>query len=819
MRLRLEILFLDLKYALRRLAKNPAFTIVACLSLALGIGANTAAFSVLYAVMLRPLPVRDPGSLVLVSTKYTGSQYSTSHPVYSYLRDHAASVAGVVAFRALPMNVNAGNATDRVTGMLVSGNYFDVLGVPMAAGAPIRPIDDLTPRSGGPRGPVAVISHQFWTRRFNADPAIVGRLVKVSGHAVTIIGITAPAFRGTRVGSLPDVFVPMMFAAELFDDPNWLTNPRNNWLRVMGRLKTGVSLPQAQAEMTSAFRQFNTEFIVPLVTTDLARRRALGGVIILEPGRAGLLEMGSTVGPSLFVLMGLVSIVMLIACVNVANLLIARADTYHRDTAISIALGATRARLWFQHFVETLVLGTSGIVMGVILARWMRVLLVQLVPARQQVDVSMDANVLGLSTLLGIVAATLLATVATRQNVRPDVIGALKGTDAATRAWMRKGLIVVQLALSVVVLVAAALFGQTLNKLRLVDPGFERERVLIASVVPAGHTPEQRRMFYTRLLNEVREIPGVVAASLANDEPLEVSTGWNIQVSQRGIATPQSVSVPVVFVSDGYFRTMGIPFAQGRDLEPRDETTSLRVAIVNEAFARRYLNEADAVGTHVTGNGNMSFEIIGVVKDSAATGLRNLDAPVMYLSNPFSSLFGAASILHVRAAVPPATLTEAIEGVVRRLDPDVPVFGVRTMDQQLDRFMGRERTFARLSSVFGILALALSAVGLYGVLAHVVNRRTRELGIRLALGAGPGRLVGMVLRESGALVMLGIVAGLPCAYATARTIGSFLYGVEPGDWKSVAVAVTVLSIVALVSAWAPARRAARVDPLVALRSE
>jgi predicted permease len=801
---------MDLRYALRRLAKSPVFAVTACLSLALGIGVNTAGFSVFYAVLLRALPVKDPSSLAVVSTRYTGFQYSMSHPAYTYLRDRSTSLDGLVSFRAQPLNIGAGGITERVTGMFVSGNYFDVLGVEMVRGAPLRAEDDRVPGSGGPRGLTAVLSHQYWQRRFNGDASIVGSSVRVNGHPFTIVGVAPPTFHGTRVGSLPDIFVPMMFASQVFDLPNWLSNPRNNWLRIIARLKPGTSVAQAQAEMTVVFRQFNQEFIAPLATTDTARRRAREGLIVLEPGQARLLELGNNVRPTLFALMGLVGLVLLIACVNVANLMVARAERWHRETAICVALGATRLRVWLQSLIESLMIGAVGVTLGLVLAVWMRGLLVQLMPGSQELDVAMDARVFGASVLLGLLTTIVLASVTARQSMRVGVIRALKGEDVAARLWLRKGLIVAQLGLSVVVLVAAALFTQTVSKLRLVDPGFEQERVLIASTAPGGYATDQVKAFYAQLLDDVRGIPGVVSAALANEEPLNVNTGWNIVVRRDPTGPPQQVGASVAFVSTDYFKTMGIPLVRGRDFQERDD---LGRVVVNENFVRAYIAPGqDPIGASIVGNGNMTFEIIGVVKDSASTGLRDLDQHMMYVP-------GGRGVLHVRAAVAPASLAASIQAAVGRLDPDVPVFNVRTIDEQIDRSMRTERTFARLSATFGLLALVLSAVGLYGVIANGVARRTKELGIRLALGAGPRRIVRLVLRESATLVVLGTVAGLPCAFFVARAFRALLYGVQPGDWRSIAQAMAVLITVAGLAAWVPARRASRVDPLAALRSE
>ena len=414
---------MDFKYAIRRLAKNPAFLVTAWLSLALGIGANTAAFTVVYAVLLRSLPVSDPASLAVVSARYTGFKYSMSHPAYTYMRDRASSLSGLVAFRAQTLNVSAGGTTERVSGMLISGNYFDVLGVSMAAGSPIRAEDDRTPDGGGPRGPVAVLSHDYWKRHFNSDTATIGSSVRINGIPFTIVGVAPQGFHGTRVGSLPDVFVPMMFATRVFNQPNWLSNPRNNWLRIIARVKPRVMPAQAEAEMTVIIRQFHHDVIVPLANNDAAQRRAREALIVLEPGHAGLLEMGDTVKPTLLALMGLVGLVLLIACVNVANLMVARAERSYRETAISMALGATRLRLWRQNLIESAVIGSGGVMLGLVVAVWMRALLLRLVPARQEIDVAMDGALRGRSG--GIGSPLAIAAV-----IDPE-------TSAATRRGMR----------------------------------------------------------------------------------------------------------------------------------------------------------------------------------------------------------------------------------------------------------------------------------------------------------------------------------------------------------------------------------------------
>jgi predicted permease len=815
---RIDILSLELRHAVRRLARHPGFALVTSLSLALGIGVTTGAFSVLYAVLLRSLPVRDPASLVVVSTRNTGTQYSMSYPAYTYLRDHSSSLEGAVSFRALAVNVSAGGITERVTGMLVSGNYFGVLGVGMAIGAPIVPDDDLTPGSGGARGMVAVLGHRLWTSRFGGDEAVLGRTIRVNAQPVTVVGVAPVEFEGTRTGSRADVFLPMMFTPRVFESPTWLPAPRNNWLRMMGRLKPGVTPARAEAEMTATFRQYHQDVIVPLVNTDAARTRARRASIVLEPGYAGLFEMGDTVRPTLFSLMGLVAVVLLIACTNVAGLMAARAERLHRETAICLSLGASRERLWTRHFIETLLVTSAGLGVGLVVAKWTSALFVRVAPAGQNLRVVLDSTVLGLGMLLGLLATIVLTVVTAGHSMRSGTARALS-EDIPGRLWLRKGLIVGQLALSVVVLATAALFVQTLANLRAVDPGFERSRVLIASLSPAAYRPEQRKAFFARVLDDVRAIPGVVSAAIANDEPLAVNTGWDVKVEADSEAPPQPAQASVAFISPDYFKTMGIPFVRGRDFDARDAANPLRPLIVNEHFVRAYFPGRDPIGMRVFGGANGAYQIVGVARDSAAMGLRDLDQHMMYVLGGDGVLFLRDGVLHVRTVVSPAVLQPLIEAAVHRIDPDVPVFGVRTIDQQIEKLMLRERTFAMLASTFGLLAVVLCAVGVYGVVANAVSRRTRELGIRLALGAAPRRIFRSVLQEAGVLGLLGIATGVPCVFLISRTIRTLLFGVQPGDWRSVSAGVIALLIVAVTAAWLPARRASRIDPLTALRHE
>jgi putative ABC transport system permease protein len=460
------------------------------------------------------------------------------------------------------------------------------------------------------------------------------------------------------------------------------------------------------------------------------------------------------------------------------------------------------------------IIGAGGVVLGLAIGVWMRDLLLQLVPARQELDVTMDMQVFGASVAAGVFTTAVLAFVTARHTVRVGVAGALNGTDLPPRLWLRKGLIVAQLALSVLVLVAASLFTRTLGSLRAVDPGFDREHVLIASTATDGYSPERRDAFYARLLPEVRAVPGVTSAALANDEPLRVRTGWTVSTRPDPTGPPQELDVSVVYVSPDYFTTIGIPILRGRDFDERDHFGAAATpVVVNERFAARQLRPGtEPIGALFGGNGSMVFEIVGVVANSASIGLRDLDQYMLYVP-------GGRGVLHVRSTVPPATLVGSIRAAVQRLDPQVPVFAVRTIGEQIDLAIGKERTFAMLSLTFGALALILSSVGLFGVMAHAVSRRTKELGIRLALGATPFVLIRSVLGEAAVLVACGALIGLPSAWVLAGVIRGLFFGIGINDWQGLAVPLAVLAAVAAVAAWVPARRASQVDPLFALRSE
>jgi predicted permease len=807
----IENLLKDVAYGARALLRSPGFTAVAVLSLALGIGANTAIYSVINAVLLRALPVADPERLVVVSVPFVkrgevSFNQSFSYPQYRQLRDGSRMLDGVICFRTHSLNVGIDGNTERTLGAVVSGNYFSVLGVQPALGTAVEPADDEKPGSGGARGPVVVLSYQFWVRRFGARPSVLGKTIDVNGHPFTIAGVAPPGFAGTQVGEAPDLFAPMMMQSVLMpENQNALEQRRNVWLRIMGRLKPNADARQAEAELTLLYRQFRQQDLGNMKDLTEARKRAILELrIALLPGATGMSGLRKQYGTLLAILMVVVGVVLLIACANVANLSLARGAGRQREIAVRLALGATRQRLLSLLLTESLLLAGTGTALGVVLSRWARDLLVRALLPTQSLDVSLDSRVLALAAALGVAAGVLCGLAPALQSSRPRLTYALKMDSAvfgAGRFSLRGALVVAQVALSVLLLIGAGLFLRTLLNLRSVNPGFARENILLVSTDPPlnGYSPDRSKLFYGNLLDAARALPGVRFASMADSSPLDNHTYWDIYVSgstfQSKETTPQ-----VTTIAPGYFTTMNIRLLLGRDIAEQDRDGAPKVAVVNETFARTYFPNEGAIGKRLGANkGEFNIEIVGVVQDSKYQGLRELS------SNP---------MLYVTYAV-----IAALRQQVRRLDANIPVYNIHTVEEQIDRTLSAENLMATVAALFGFLALTLSAAGVYGVMAYAVSRRTREVGIRVALGAGYGSIVQLILRDAAVLVVGGVVVGVPTAYALARMAASRFFGVSPGDAVSIWLAVGTLCIAGFLAAWIPARRAARVDPMVALRTE
>jgi predicted permease len=802
----------DIRYAVRSLRRSPGFAITALLSLALGIGANTAIFSVLHALVLRSLPVTDPQRLMVVTRNET---LSSPYPLFAELRDHSQMLEGVLAFRTTPMRLSKDGETERISGVLVSGSYFGVLGVQPSIGTVIANEDDRIPGSGGSRGAVAVLSHNFWLRRFGGQSSAVGARILLNGHPFTVVGVGPPGFQGTEVGEPADVFAPMAMQEALLPGlGKALTQPRSQWLRIFGRLRSGVERQQAEAELTTLLRRYNQEYFIDGATKAERRRSLMGQKIVLMPGGTGVSSLRRGYSMALWVLISVAALVLLIACANVANLMLSRATARRREIAVRLSLGAARGRLVRQLLAESLTLAIGGAGSGFLLAHWMRDVLIGYLPADRSLNAPMDPQVLLFTVILGVGAALFFGVVPAFQSTNVDVAPALKGEELSRkpgRILLRKGLVVFQVSLSFLLLIAAGLFLRSLHNLVTVDPGFARENILVASV-------EGDPALDSRLLKEVQNLPGVVSAALADSLPLSTNTGWSIYTPDYDSNAAKLRDSPSVgFVSPGYFRTMGIPLLLGRDIGDRDVVSVRSVMVVNETFAKDFFNGENPIGRRVgTKEGVYDWEIVGLVKNSKYTGLREGPIPMIYVPErpgPWAS----RTVVHLRTSGNPTALASALRQKIQELDKTAAIYNVHTVQEEIDRSLLRERLVGTVAGLFGGLALALAAIGLYGLTSYGVARRTREFGIRIAIGARKASILRLVVNEALRLLLAGTAIGLMAAWMLGRVVKAMLFGIEPADSVSIVSAILVLGAAALLAAWIPARRAAKVDPMRALR--
>jgi putative ABC transport system permease protein len=810
----------ELVFALRSLRKRPSFSIMVVATLALGIGANTAIFSILHALVLRQLPVTDPATLVVVSR----NQLSMPYPLFRHFKANSATLDGVIAFRSAHCRFTAGDRTDRIASALVSGNYFGVLGVRPTLGTLIGEEDDTMPDQGGARGPVAVVSHGFWMRQFGGQPGAIGASIVLNSRPFTVVGIAPPEFSGTEVGVSPDVFVPMTMAQTIIPGlGSALTQPRNNWLRIIGRLKKGIDVRQSEEELTALLRPYNEDILRDSAVQKFDpswRRNLLQQRITLLPGAAGISGLRQRYAQPLYVLMTVMALVLLIACGNVANLTLSRAAARRQELAIRLGLGASRPQLIAQVLLESVLLALIGAAAGLILAPLGRDVLLTYLPTEQTLDAPLDLTVLLFTLIVSIVAALLFGLLPAFQSTKVDVAPALRdgGAGKSARVPFRKGLVIFQLAVSLVVVIGSVLFVRSLHALLSIDTGFARQNILVASVdMSPGHALDS----YPRVLEEVRRLPGVLAAGASDSGPLGTGTGWNIYIPGYVPKANEPRSSPWVgFISPQYFKTMMVPVLVGRDFDDSDLRPKAPMKmIVNETFARHYFGSESPVGRMVgLDRDTFDVEIVGVVKDTKYTGLR--EEPIRMVYVPYRpGPWGVGFALHVRTAGQPTALATAVRQTIARLDPGAPVYDIRTAEEEIGRSLLRDRLIATITTLFGTLALLLASIGLYGVLSYGVSQRTREFGIRIAVGAEARRILHLVLREAAWVISLGVTAGLAAAWALGRLIGHLLYDVDPGDPLSASIAVAVLVPVGLFAAWLPARRASKVDPIRALRYE
>jgi predicted permease len=807
----------DLRFGWRMLRKNPGFSLIAILTLALGIGANTAIFTLLDKVLIRSLPVEQPQQLVVFAKDASGAPVSFSYPMFAELRTHDQSLSGVAAYTQQPFSLSDGSRTDRVIGQIVSGNFFEVLGLRPALGRFFLPVEDHTPGSH----PVTVISYGLWQRRFGADPAVIGKTINLNAYQYTVVGVTPKEFTGTTRGTVNDVYVPTMMQVQAQPGRNSKLEDRGSgWLNLFGRLKADAGRAQAQAALTALSAESKKAF--PGSTDPAA--------IILVDGSRGFTGRITDLTLPLKLLMGVVGLVLLIACANIANLLLARSAARRKELAIRLAIGASRWRIVRQLLTESLILAAIGGSAGLLVAAWVTRLLLgfqeqtNFVP--RSLDGSLDGRVLwftfGLSLLTGLVFGLAPALQATRTQfatvLKEDA--QLVG-GSARRLSPRHFLVIVQIALSLVVLIGAGLCVQSLRRLQAIDPGLEPAKVLTASFdLNLNRYNEARgQEFFAKLTERVAALPGVESVSLARGVAFSAFV-WLRSANIEGYQPQPNERMAFDFnvISPNHFRTLGAPLVRGREFNAQDTADAPRVVIVNEAMARRYWPNEDAIGKRLKyGNLDRFAEVVGVVRNTRDKGLIVDPRPAIYI--PLQQQYMGDLTLHVRTASEKASMLAALRREAQALDAQLPVFNLMTLADQKDGLLYTERMAAVLLTLFSSLALILAAIGLYGVLSYAVTQRTREMGIRRALGARAGDVTWMVIGQGMKLTLIGLSLGLAAAFALTRLLEKLLFGVSPTDPLTFALITLLLAAVAFVACWVPARRAATVDPLTALRQE
>jgi len=820
----LETLVQDTRYAVRTLRANPGFTATAVLSLALGIGANTAIFSILNAVMLRSLPVEDPQRLVQVAAPQ-GSSFNqiVTNPIWEQVRGHQRAFSGTLAFGTDRFDLAAGGESHFAEGLWVSGDYFRVLGVPAMRGRVFTPDDDL--HGGGHNGPVAVISHGFWKRHFAGDPDIAGKTIRLNRHPFTIVGVTPPWFRGLDVDTAYDVAIPIGCEPILHTDHSDLDARSSWWLRILGRLLPGETTPQAEARMKALAPEVYGATLPPNWGANDLRRQ-----FVLRPAATGFSDTGRQYRTALFTLMAVVGLVLLIACANIANLLLARAAARQREISIRMAIGATRRRVVRQLMSESLLLSVLGAAAGLLFAIWGSQLLVSFLSkagSELQLDTTPDLRVLaftmGVAALTGLLfglAPALRATSVSPNNALKEHARGM----VAGRFGLGRALVAFQVALSLMLLVGAGLFLGTFRNLLSTDLGFNRHNVLLVRAATiASNIPRDRRpRAYGEILDRLRVIPGVVSASSSVLTPISGGV-WNNFVEPEGY-TPKGKDDTIVYfngVSPGYFATMRTPLLLGRDFSAHDDAGAPKVMVIDESAARRFFGKANPIGKTIRyewPDGKKVYQVIGVVKDTKYQEVNEdplLSAyfPCAQYTDPFPEV-----TFEVRSERPVETFIPAVRAAIGEVNRGISL-EFRNFEAQVNDSLLQPRMVALLSAFFGGLALLLAMIGLYGVTAYGVARRQAEIGIRMALGAQPGSVVWLVLREVAAMLAIGTLLGLGASLAAGRLVASLLYGVRPYDAAPLAIATAVLGIATGIAAYLPAHRAARLDPMVALREE
>jgi predicted permease len=818
----MDTLIKDLRYAMRTLVKQPGFTAVAVLSIALGIGVNTTIFSFINAALFRPLPFAEPDRLVRV---WDGN--SVSYPDYVAYRDETRVFSGLAAYAQRPMSLVVNGQSERIYAEFVSGNYFDVLKANPALGRGFLAEEDRTAGTN----PVVVISNALWRRRFNSDPGVVGKSVNLNHSPYTVIGVMPEKFIGATVITPPDLWVPMMMEPIAIAGSRALTSPDEGWLMMLGRLRPDANLGSAQAAVETIAARLHQ-----------ARRERNsgpeepGGRTVAVVAARGLMVPPQGRTPRLIivgVLMTVVSLVLLVACANVANMLLARAVNRRKEIAVRLALGAGRWRITRQMLTESILLSVIGGLAGLLLALWGTDLLVTLLPQSLlgnsiAPNLTPDVRVFGYTLMLSLATGVIFGLLPALQSSKPDVVAALKDEKirlggTRRRLTLRNLLVVTQIAVSMLLLVTAGLFIRNLRNTQHPDPGFAVDDGLMASfdLDIAGYNNARGKLFQEQLLERLRASAQVRSASFAESVPLG-SGGSTSPLYVEGEAIPEQFdeksALEHTTVGTDYFKTVGIPLVRGRDFNDRDTATSPAVVIVNETLARRLAPDGNAIGKRLRMDSHGEYlEVVGVARDIKYHQLA--EAPLFFGYRPLGQRYRSVLTLHVRTAGDPSAVISQVRSEVKALDPDLPLTNIETMPEHMRLPLAPAKLFASLSSGFGVLTLLLAAIGLYGVMAFLVGSRTHEIGIRIALGAQMGGVLKLIIGQGMRLALTGIALGLIAAFGLTRVLASLLYGVSATDPLTFIGVAVLLAGVAMLACYIPARRATRVDPLVALRYE
>ena len=829
----MQALLQDLRYAVRILKKNLGFTIAVVLTFAFGIGCTAAVFTFVDSLLLRKLPVRSPEQLVAVSTPGRNLNLNPSyfsHAFYQHLRGSSQIFSHLVATSVAVssgINLREGNSTDRVRAELVSGNYFNVLGVGIAAGRAFSEDDDRVPGAH----PVILLSHAFWQRRFNGSPKIVGRTISLNGYPFTVIGVASPDFFGVRPGFGPDLWAPIMMVKQVSGGGISPNTRDQNYLELMARIEPGVNLQEARAAIKVIYQSW-------LDSQSAARQPGDQGSVkpFLELTQAprGISRLRGEYSQPLIVLMTFVGLLLLLTCANVSMLVLARATTRVKEIAIRLSVGASRIRLIRQLMTECLLLGGLGGALGWFLSIYLGHAILFFLPDNSQAwQFAPNARVLLFTMVISVLTGSLLGLTPALVATRTDLIRALKSDTGymggtARRLGLREALSAIQVAISLLLVIGAALFLRTLHNLKSMDMGFRSENVLLASLDPAksGYDRQKIVSFFDQLVQRIRQQPGIIEVGLASHGSLSgvLPSGMRffnttMHAEGYGATSGDEMNFYNNFVTPGYFPAVGIQILQGRNFDQRDHQGSGKVAIVNKVAARHWFKGEDPIGKRIGMgmSGPTDIEIVGVVQDAKYVNVREKALRTVYL--PFHQAPGSPMTMHIKTTVDPRTVSPIVQREVRALDTNIPIFQVQTMSARIDDALSQERLITTLATVLAVLGTLLATIGLYGVVSYSAIQRTREIGIRIALGAQHTDLLKLVIGQGMKLALIGLTFGLAAAVALTRLVNSLLYGVSATDPLTFGFIVLLLTGIALVACYIPARRAAKVDPIVALHSE